>query len=96
MNLKGIKLTWFGHATFRIETPGGKTVIVDPWVMGNPACPEKDKNVDHVDAMLCTHGHWIISPTPSISARSSILPWLASPSWQAGCKKKASSRSADE
>ena len=40
MNLKGVKLTWLGHATFRIETPGGKTVIIDPWIMGNPMCPE--------------------------------------------------------
>jgi L-ascorbate metabolism protein UlaG (beta-lactamase superfamily) len=30
-------------ATFRIETPGGKTVIIDPWVMNNPMCPEAEK-----------------------------------------------------
>jgi L-ascorbate metabolism protein UlaG (beta-lactamase superfamily) len=58
MNLKGVKLTWLGHATFRIETPGGKTVLIDPWVMGNPMCPEKEKNVKKVDVMLCTHGHF--------------------------------------
>jgi L-ascorbate metabolism protein UlaG (beta-lactamase superfamily) len=57
MNLNGIKLTWLGHATFRIETPGGKIIIVDPWIMGNPMCPEKDKNVNKVDVLLCTHGH---------------------------------------
>jgi L-ascorbate metabolism protein UlaG (beta-lactamase superfamily) len=57
MNLNGIKLTWLGHATFRIETPGGKIVIVDPWIMGNPACPEKDKDIQKVDVLLCTHGH---------------------------------------
>jgi L-ascorbate metabolism protein UlaG (beta-lactamase superfamily) len=57
MNLEGIKLTWLGHATFRIETPGGKTVIIDPWIMGNPACPVAEKNVKKVDVMLCTHGH---------------------------------------
>jgi L-ascorbate metabolism protein UlaG (beta-lactamase superfamily) len=58
MNLNGIKLTWLGHATFRIETPGGRTIIVDPWVAGNPACPQKDKNVQKVDVLLCTHGHF--------------------------------------
>jgi L-ascorbate metabolism protein UlaG (beta-lactamase superfamily) len=57
MKLKGIKLTWLGHATFRIETPAGKTVIVDPWIMGNPACPAKDRVVNKVDVLLCTHGH---------------------------------------
>jgi L-ascorbate metabolism protein UlaG (beta-lactamase superfamily) len=57
MNLNGIKLTWLGHATFRIDTPAGKTVIVDPWVMGNPMCPKTDKEVKKVDVLLCTHGH---------------------------------------
>jgi L-ascorbate metabolism protein UlaG (beta-lactamase superfamily) len=58
MDLKGVKLTWLGHATFRIETPGGKTVLVDPWVMGNPKCPNSEKKIKKVDVMLCTHGHF--------------------------------------
>jgi L-ascorbate metabolism protein UlaG (beta-lactamase superfamily) len=58
MNLNGVKLTWLGHATFRVETPGGKIVLIDPWVMGNPACPANEKKVKHVDIMLCTHGHF--------------------------------------
>jgi L-ascorbate metabolism protein UlaG (beta-lactamase superfamily) len=58
VDLNGIKLTWLGHATFRIETPNGKTVLIDPWVMNNPACPESEKNVKKVDLMLATHGHF--------------------------------------
>jgi len=58
MNLKGIKLSWLGHSTYRIETPGGTTVLVDPWVMGNPMCPESEKKIKKVDVMLCTHGHF--------------------------------------
>jgi L-ascorbate metabolism protein UlaG (beta-lactamase superfamily) len=57
MNLNGIKLTWLGHATFRMVTPEGKTVIIDPWIMGNPACPASEKTVQKVDVMLVTHGH---------------------------------------
>ena len=57
IELKGIKLTWLGHATFRLETPGGKTIIIDPWVMNNPACPPQERNVKKVDFMLITHGH---------------------------------------
>jgi L-ascorbate metabolism protein UlaG (beta-lactamase superfamily) len=56
-NLKGIKVTWLGHATFRIETPGGKTILIDPWVMNNPMCPENEKNLKKLDVMLVTHGH---------------------------------------
>jgi L-ascorbate metabolism protein UlaG (beta-lactamase superfamily) len=58
MNFKGLKLTWLGHATFRAETPGEKTILIDPWVMGNPMCPEKEKQLKKVDVMLCTHGHF--------------------------------------
>jgi L-ascorbate metabolism protein UlaG (beta-lactamase superfamily) len=58
MNFEGVQLTYLGHSTFRIQTPGGKTVLVDPWVMGNPACPESEKTVKRVDVMLCTHGHF--------------------------------------
>ncbi len=57
MNLKGIELTWLGHAAFRMETPGGKTLIIDPWIMNNPMTPPADKKVKKVDVMLCTHGH---------------------------------------
>jgi L-ascorbate metabolism protein UlaG (beta-lactamase superfamily) len=58
MDLKGIQLTWLGHATFRAVTPGGKAIYIDPWVMGNPACPAAEKQIKKVDVMLCTHGHF--------------------------------------
>jgi L-ascorbate metabolism protein UlaG (beta-lactamase superfamily) len=37
---KGFELTFMGHSTFKIKTPGGKNMIIDPWLMNNPACPE--------------------------------------------------------
>jgi L-ascorbate metabolism protein UlaG (beta-lactamase superfamily) len=58
INLKGIKLTWLGHATFSVQTPGGRTILIDPWVMGNPMCPAEYKVLKKVDVMLCTHGHF--------------------------------------
>ena len=58
MELMGLKITWLGQATFRIVTPKGTTVLIDPWVMGNPACPESEKQVKKVDVMLITHGHF--------------------------------------
>src|SRR5215472_8150838 len=57
MKLNGIKLTWLGHATFLIETPSGRKVLVDPWVMNNPMTPANRKQLDKIDLMLCTHGH---------------------------------------
>ena len=57
INLKGNKITWLGHATFHIETASGKSILIDPWVMNNPACPDNKKSFKKIDAMLCTHGH---------------------------------------
>ena len=49
-------LTWLGHASFRIDTPGGKRIYVDPW-LDNPKCPDGEKDVDRVDVIALTHGH---------------------------------------
>jgi L-ascorbate metabolism protein UlaG (beta-lactamase superfamily) len=57
MDLKGARITWLGHAAFRIDTPGGKTVLIDPWV-NNPTCPDSAKKLGKVDVMLVTHGHF--------------------------------------
>ncbi len=54
---RGNKITWLGHATFAITTPSGKVVLLDPWLTGNPACPESQKTPARVDTMLITHGH---------------------------------------
>ena len=55
---KGIKMTWYGHATFLYETPGGKKFMIDPWIWNNPACPDNLKKLSKLDAMLITHGHF--------------------------------------
>jgi L-ascorbate metabolism protein UlaG (beta-lactamase superfamily) len=51
-------VTWFGHAAFRIETPSGKTMLVDPWIT-NPSNPTGAQDVKAVkaDLILVTHGH---------------------------------------
>ncbi len=52
------ELTWLGHSTFQIRTPGGKTLLVDPWLSGNPACPQSFKDQPpKADALLLTHAH---------------------------------------
>jgi L-ascorbate metabolism protein UlaG (beta-lactamase superfamily) len=49
-------LTWLGHASFRLDTPGGKRVYVDPW-LDNPKCPDAEKDPDRCDVIAITHGH---------------------------------------
>src|SRR5689334_10098670 len=53
-----VTVTWLGHAAFRIVTPGGKTILIDPWLQENPACPAGLKQPQAVDLMLITHGHF--------------------------------------
>ena len=52
-----VPLTWLGHATFRLDSPGGKRIYVDPWLTGNPKCPEREQEPDRVDLIALTHGH---------------------------------------
>lgn len=54
---KGMQLTWLGHSTFRLETPSGKRLLIDPWLKDNPACPDDLKDPGPLDAILITHGH---------------------------------------
>ena len=55
---RDVTVKYLGHATFLITTPGGKSLLIDPWVQNNPACPEEDKQVDSLDTMLITHAHF--------------------------------------
>jgi L-ascorbate metabolism protein UlaG (beta-lactamase superfamily) len=50
-------LTWLGHATFRFDTPGGKRVYIDPFLNGNPKCPESEVEPERVDVIAITHAH---------------------------------------
>lgn len=55
------EMLWFGQAGFRIKTPGGKTIVIDPWLSAGPKTPEPYKSdlaaVGKVDVLLVTHGH---------------------------------------
>jgi L-ascorbate metabolism protein UlaG (beta-lactamase superfamily) len=50
-------LTWLGHAAFRIDSPGGKRIYVDPFLTGNPKTPASERIPERVDVIGVTHGH---------------------------------------
>jgi L-ascorbate metabolism protein UlaG (beta-lactamase superfamily) len=50
-------LTWLGHAAFRLDTPGGKRVYVDPFLHGNPKTPESELEPERIDVIALTHAH---------------------------------------
>jgi L-ascorbate metabolism protein UlaG (beta-lactamase superfamily) len=55
--MQSLAFTWLGHATFLFRSPGGKRLLVDPWITGNPAAPDSAKRIGDVDLILVTHGH---------------------------------------
>jgi L-ascorbate metabolism protein UlaG (beta-lactamase superfamily) len=55
--MRRLSFTWFGHSTFLFHTPGGKRMLVDPWIVTNPSCPDSLKTVSALDLVLVTHGH---------------------------------------
>jgi L-ascorbate metabolism protein UlaG (beta-lactamase superfamily) len=51
-----VPVTWLGHASFRLDSPEGKRIYVDPW-LSNPKCPDSEKEPERVDVIALTHGH---------------------------------------
>ena len=43
-------LTWLGHASFRLDTDGGKRIYIDPF-LGGPTCPDSERKPERVDAI---------------------------------------------
>ncbi|MFD0918036.1 metal-dependent hydrolase [Pseudahrensia aquimaris] len=53
-----MKITWYGHSAFRIETQEAR-ILIDPFFSGNPVFPE-DKRAEAINGLthIClTHGH---------------------------------------
>ncbi len=53
-----MKITWLGHASFRIEA-AGEVMLIDPWLRGNPSFPDARRAEALAGAghILLTHGH---------------------------------------
>jgi L-ascorbate metabolism protein UlaG (beta-lactamase superfamily) len=55
------EVLWLGQASVRITTPGGKVIMIDPWLRTNPKTPANFKNLEalgKVDLILVTHAHF--------------------------------------
>lgn len=56
-----VELQWLGQAGFRITTPGGKLIVIDPWIKGGPKAPANYKadlsSIGKIDLLLVTHAH---------------------------------------
>ncbi len=53
-------LQWYGQSAFKVTTPGGKVIVIDPFITKNPKTPAELKDLGklgNVDLILVTHGH---------------------------------------
>lgn len=58
--VQAFDVQWFGQSAFKITTPGGKVILIDPFISQNPKTPEDLKDLSKlgkVDLILVTHGH---------------------------------------
>ena len=51
-------LTWHGHSCFGLETDDGTRILFDPWLDENPKADIKAEDIDRLDYLLVSHGHF--------------------------------------
>jgi L-ascorbate metabolism protein UlaG (beta-lactamase superfamily) len=85
-------LTWLGHGSFRLDSPGGKRVYLDPW-LENPTCPDSERSPERVDVIAISHGHsdhigsvvdLAGKHSPAIVAIFDLVTWLESKGVEGG------------
>ncbi len=76
------QVQWLGHAATLITTPGGKKILVDPFITNNPVVPARYRQLDalgHVDLILVTHAHFDhLGDAPELAKRLKV-PLIAPP-----------------
>jgi len=58
--VQAFELQWFGQSAFKVITPGGKVILIDPFISKNPKTPKEFKDLSKlgkIDLILVTHGH---------------------------------------
>jgi L-ascorbate metabolism protein UlaG (beta-lactamase superfamily) len=86
-NLDGAVVTWLGHSAVHVLTPGGTSILIDPFLEQNPVFPKGYVLAEKLDLILVTHGHFdhIADAAPlakdhnsTVLAIYEIASWLAS------------------
>jgi L-ascorbate metabolism protein UlaG (beta-lactamase superfamily) len=74
-----VQLLWYGQAAWKITTPGGKTIMIDPFIAKNPKTPDALKDLDKVgklDLVLVTHGHFDhTADAPALAIKNKAQLW---------------------
>jgi L-ascorbate metabolism protein UlaG (beta-lactamase superfamily) len=74
-----VEVLWLGQSATRITTPGGKVIVIDPFLTKNPKTPDQYKNLDalgKVDLVLVTHAHGDhLGDAPEIAKKNNAPLW---------------------
>ncbi len=57
MSMQHTKIQLLAHASFKLTTPEGRIILIDPWYTDNPYLPADLTVPEKVDLILLTHGH---------------------------------------
>lgn len=52
-----VQAQWLGHSAFKLTSPNGNSILIDPFLSQNPTTPDEFKEQNDVDYILLTHGH---------------------------------------
>jgi len=70
---KKVEVHWLGQAAVKITTPGGKVIMIDPWMTSNPKTPAQYKDLEalgKIDLILVTHAHFDhIADAPALALK---------------------------
>ncbi|MBW8713306.1 MAG: metal-dependent hydrolase [Acidobacteria bacterium] len=77
MTTQRLGITWYGHSTFVITTPGGKRIVTDPFLEQNPVCPPNMKKITAADVILVSHGHSDHTSDVAAVSRATNAPIIA-------------------
>ena len=73
------EVLWLGQAATRITTPGGKVIMIDPWLTSNPKTPAAWKDLHalgKVDLILVTHAHLDhVADAPALAKLANATVW---------------------
>jgi L-ascorbate metabolism protein UlaG (beta-lactamase superfamily) len=74
-----VLVQWFGQSAFKITTPTGKVIVIDPWLTGNPRTPEAYKKLEalgKIDLILVSHGHGDhVGDTSALAKMHNVPVW---------------------
>lgn len=52
-----VRIEWLGWSFYRLTSPTGKVILINPWVQGNPDATITLADVERADLILASQGH---------------------------------------